>query len=252
MFLLSAFVPPECKAYISSGLPNTTEYKTSEKVDVYSFGVLVLMMLTYAYNPITISNILNIPKSMDFAQQLRNKIKCFPSARKYTTKLIDLAVKALHPDPEKRASVSQLMQYISEENILAPEISQKLEDDYIIVAEISNLAMTSLQEIESPREKKVPFPVLGSTIPDEDEVLSLFLVEHKQTSKRYNAFCITFRREKHAIEYYNDHWKYRISLAHENIVPIEAVYSQKTGDGRSQVCLVKVCIAFYSMQFDVL
>jgi serine/threonine protein kinase len=201
--------------------------------------------LTYAYNPITISNILNIPKTVDFAQQLRNKIKCFPSARQYTTKLIDLAVKSLHPDPEKRASVSQLMQYISEESILAPEISQHLEDDYIVITEISNLAITSLQEIESPGEKRVPFPVLGSTVPNEDEVLSLFLVENKQTSKRYNAFCITFRREKHAIEYYNDHWKYRISLNHENIVPIEAAYFQRTSDGRSQVCLVKVCIIFY-------
>ncbi len=124
----------------------------------------------------------------------------------------------------------------------------KVEDDYNIINEINNLSLTGLQEIQIKTGPSSAFAVVGENIPDEKGVTTLYLVEDKKTLRRYNAFCISFRREKHAVQYCESIWKQRIDLNHENIVPIVNMYLQKNDKERYQLFIVKVC-GFFAPSF---
>lgn len=116
----------------------------------------------------------------------------------------------------------------------------KVEDDYNIINEINNSSLTGLQEMEIKTGPPAAFDVIGETIPDDQEVATLYLVEDKKTLRRCNAFCINFRREKHAVQYCEGTWKQRINLSHDNIVPIVDMYLQKNDKERYQLFIVKV------------
>jgi serine/threonine protein kinase len=89
-------------------------YECTEKGDIYSFGVLLFMMITYIYETDVLLNVLKGPSSKRHKTYIREYIGSSPSAQIYSSKLIDTLFKALHPNPERRPNVSQLIANLSE------------------------------------------------------------------------------------------------------------------------------------------
>jgi serine/threonine protein kinase len=181
---------------------------------------------------------LHVPKSKSYETHLAERIRSALASRVYNPKVIELVLKALHPDPEKRANIKQLRALMEDRTSVKTIFKPKIEEDYFIVNEITHTSMTSLQELRKTYTQVV-FPVIGETIPNVDEVASYYLVEHKETMKRYNALRITFRREKHAAQYCDNSWKQRINFDHENLVPIHNHFLQMDSRERFQLYIVK-------------
>jgi serine/threonine protein kinase len=107
-----AFVAPELKQVLetqSQAKNQGINFKYSESGDVYSFGVLLFMMVTLTCDPFTLSNSLTAPDKCTFEEHLKKQILLLPVKEKYSSKMINLIVKSLNAKPAKRASVKQLM-----------------------------------------------------------------------------------------------------------------------------------------------
>lgn len=73
-------------------------------------------MITFIHDPNEISLTLDMSNVKNFEIGLRERIQSIPSAQKYSKKLMDLVLKALDPNPARRATIKQLIALI-EKNV---------------------------------------------------------------------------------------------------------------------------------------
>lgn len=202
----------------------------------------MFMLLTFIYNEQELRHTLKIPKGKRYDIHLEEHILAAFSSKGYSSKVRDLAIKALNPDPEQRATVKQLISLLSvRDEDKSPE-TPKIEDEYDILGEIKLSSVTDLHEIEMKTADKEEYVTIGGKVTNAQEVTSLYLVEHKKTLRRYNAFCITFSREKYALQYCNEQWKQRLLFEHQNIVPICKTFLQRNKFSCYHLYIVKVII----------
>jgi serine/threonine protein kinase len=142
----------------------------------------------------------------------------------------------LEPDPNKRFSFKELISLLEGKNIQAFNVEPKFERDYTITKKISTSFLTELQKYDK-EISTIGFFDLNAL--NNNEIVSLYLVEHKGTMKRCNAFCNTFLNEKDAYRFYERSLEIFNNLRHENLVSIRDIYFQKNEYGHYQVFTVK-------------
>jgi serine/threonine protein kinase len=111
-------VSPECKAFLESNSDVRTyvgnDYIHTEKGDIYSFGVLLFMLISLYYEPISLCDTLDATNVSEYGLHLAEQLEIAISPREVRGSLFKLLLAALEPNPEKRASVKQLVIMISE------------------------------------------------------------------------------------------------------------------------------------------
>ncbi len=132
-----------------------------------------------------------------------------------------MIIKSLNPDPKKRTSIKELLKMVSESSKIS-ETSSVFESEYTRVKRITHSFLTNMQDIHRKTRATAVFDIV-SEYNDIHIVNTMYLVEQKETMRRYNAFCIAFLNESNAIKHFNAHIRQIQSIKHENIVPIENV-----------------------------
>lgn len=110
VIVITAFVAPEYKlALIANEFEST---KLSEKGDVYSIGVIVFILMTLMTDRLHLANFFLAPKSknhMAYLVHLKDQITSMTSSANYSKELVNISVQMLHPSPERRPSIKQLI-----------------------------------------------------------------------------------------------------------------------------------------------
>jgi serine/threonine protein kinase len=234
-----AFLSPEFRNFLrndSFSSKQNIDYQFSEFDDVYSFGILIYMMVTLTYDSDSMFNFLKAPSSRSFEAYLAEQLKSLFSSEKYSQRIINLIVRALHPNIKQRATVKQLMTLLTVKEVQTLEFSFKFEDEFNILKEISYSSLTALQGIDNYiKMDDLTFDILNKQYSS-----SIYLVEEKNTLKRYNTYCMSFSNEKNALQYYEDNCKLQGSLKHENLVLIYRIFYENSNSNQFRVYLVKV------------
>jgi hypothetical protein len=102
--------------------------------------------------------------------------------------------------------------------------------------------LTTLQESVYNKKNKLVSTSATDIATNGEESLVTYLVEQRDMSKRYNAYCMSFWNEKAAIDYYNGFKEYK-TLANEYLVPISKLFIQKSFRQEHQVYILKVSIS---------
>lgn len=182
-------------------------------------------------DPSSITKALVIPKSEDFGKYIMEHIKSISLSNNYSSFLLTLLRATLDPNPEKRLNVESLMQLFT-----ARSNSDKLGEEYNIVNKVSEDSLVILQESRK-RISRVRH-TLGD-ISNNQEDFSVYLISHKNTAKKYNAFCATFQNENDAVQYYEDSKKIQ-GISHNNLVPYLQSFMQRDNFTRFRVYILKV------------
>jgi serine/threonine protein kinase len=176
-------------------------------------------------------------ESSAYYENLIEKLKSFSKATGYSSKLIEFIEKSLHPNPKQRFSLNQLM------TILCGEMKETIslfEHDYVVKNKINRTSLTILQEFEKKTENVGTLDITTDSMLNVNRINSIYLAEHKDTMKRYNAFCITFLNESEVARYYEHNLEIFNNLDHPNLVSIRNVYLQRNEHKRFEVYVVKV------------
>jgi hypothetical protein len=180
--------------------------------------------------------------SSKYQEQLRKQIETLTEFD-YSSKIMDAVIKALDPNPHMRYSIKMLLSLLSDENKEKSEIIMNIGDEYTIIRSVSMFSLTKLQESDKKVGVSSGYNTIGGSVAKVNEILSLYLAEHKHTMKVYNAFCATFRDEAEVSKYYEYYKNLQENFEHENLVPLKNIYLEKYQAGQCFVYVVKVILS---------
>jgi serine/threonine protein kinase len=237
------FVSPECKKYISSGALNQ-DYKYYQNGDIYSFGMILYMMISRSINPNLFLDLFDICEIESYEAYMMERIQKSLILGNYSTKLIYFITRALHPDPEKRASLEELVSLLSKKSSRNIDEISIFQSEYAIIKRLNHYSLSKMH-LEGQSKETALFNLISSTTPNKQVITYAYLVEDKITLKRYNALCTTFRNKPEADLFYNEVNIPKVNFDHENIVLIRNLILQKNGSEQYQVYVVKVSSSSY-------
>jgi hypothetical protein len=260
-------VSPECKNYLltsSITFDDTPQFKFTEMGDVYSFGVLLYMLVALVSDPFLITNSHVLPNQ---TFSLPNEILM---KRNYSPLINNLLFEALHPDPEKRAAIKQLIALVelykknTSSTLLKPvnnkrksltikdfkvflsdrtkSVDLKFDEQYTIIKKASNSTLTSSQEIDNNVKASTVFDIVLMERFDAKEYDDIYIVESKYTMRRYNAFHKLFYNEAVASQYYKEMQNFSRKFTGKSFVSICNIFLQKNLNQQFQVYIIKVLL----------
>jgi hypothetical protein len=143
---------------------------------------------------------------------------------------------------ELKSRYSRMTELLFGESLQNTESIQRFEEEYKSIGETKNFSLAKLHketdDIETPSLKEEYSSHFFSMS---------YIVEHRKTMRRYNAFCAAFHESLHAIQFRNCNWRQYNGLSHENIVPIQDIFLHKTGPDQFKVYIIKVSDLLYSL-----
>jgi hypothetical protein len=240
LYDVKAFVSPECKEFIRSQSQNNGEigvYCVSEKEDIYSIGVLVYMMVTLTYDLTSLSKDLTVSTSNNFETYMIQHIGAVFSANRYSSFVLSFLIGMLHPNPDRRLDIENIMQFFS-----VKASSDKIEEEYNIMNKITEDMLVNVKEYEGKKNSIKGNRSQNNQMTGQD-AFSMYLVLHKKTAKKYNMLSVKFQNENDAIQHYEDIKKYD-SMSHDNLVPFSKIYLQRNSFTQFSVYILKVSIYF--------
>jgi hypothetical protein len=177
---------------------------------------------------------LNVPETRTYEVYLREQMEEKLMCNRYSSKLIVLILRALHPREERRATVKDLINLLMSETVPNERIELKFHDEFNILKEIDALSLT--QECEkSMKASSIMDEVTGKT--KAIDVDSILIVEKKNSDKRFNAFCKIFELEEQAKHYRNSFF---FQHEHDNLVTIHKSFIEPFGKDKYQLIFLKV------------